>query len=120
MSLARTVIGRSKRLAKAVMRQYVGRTQTQVRAAAPEYWGLSRTASGALALDGLVLHELGQEWGFPLHIVNAARLRDNARRFLEVPSGRQRGCEVYYSYKTNPIPGVLAELHAVGLGAEVI
>lgn len=120
MTLVRTVIGRSKAIAKALVRRYTANSAPHVRPAPPEHWGLTRTESGALALDGLVLHELGQRWGFPLHIVNAARLRDNARRFLAVPKGRNRGCEVYYSYKTNPIPGVLTELHALGLGAEVI
>jgi len=120
MTLVRTVIGRSKALAKALARRYVANAQPQVCPAPPEHWGLTRTSSGALALDGLVLHDVGREWGFPLHIVNAARLRDNARRFLAVPEGQERGCEVYYSYKTNPIPGVLSELHSSGLGAEVI
>ena len=30
------------------------------------------------------------------------------------------GCEVFYSYKTNPVPAVLERLHAAGVGAEVI
>ena len=120
MSLRRVVIGRSKALAKAVAAVYLGNGRPKIPAAPPEHWGLARTASGALALDGLTLHEVGLRWGFPLHIVNAARLRANAKRFLAVPAGRERGCEAYYSYKTNPIPGVLTELHALGVGAEVI
>ncbi len=120
MNLARAAITRAKTAVKALARRYVGRTAPQIRAAPPEHWGLTRTGAGALALDGHVLHDLGRQWGFPLHIVNAKRVRDNARRFLAVPAGRERGCEVYYSYKTNPIPGVLTELHALGLGAEVI
>ena len=76
--------------------------------------------SGALALDGISLHGLGEQWGFPLHVVSAARLRDNARRFLAAPPGSETRCEVFYSYKTNPVPGVLSELHALGVGAEVI
>jgi len=110
---------RSTHLIKAVLRRWLGSAPT-VRPSPPEHWGLTRTADGALALDGLVLHELGRQWGFPLHIVNARRLRENARRFLAVPAGSQTGCEVYYSYKTNPVPGVLRALHALGVGAEVI
>jgi diaminopimelate decarboxylase len=53
-------------------------------------------------------------------VVHAAKLRDNARAFLTAPAGTQRGCEVFYSYKTNPVPGVLSFLHGLGLGAEVI
>jgi tryptophan synthase beta subunit len=55
-----------------------------------------------------------------LHLVHAARLRDNARRFQAAPDGQARECEIFYSYKTNPVPGVLRELHRAGLGAEVI
>src|SRR4029450_9240721 len=43
---------------------------------------------------------------------------DNARRFLAAPAGLKSRCEVFYSYKTNPIPGVLSELHPLGIGAE--
>jgi diaminopimelate decarboxylase len=120
MNLRRAVISRSKALAKTMVGVYLGNAQPQVRPAVPAHWGLAQTASGALTLDGIVLHDLGLRWGFPLHIVNAARLRDNARRFMGVPAGQALGCEVYYSYKTNPVPGVLAELHALGVGAEVI
>jgi len=109
----------SKRLAKRVLRRFLG-SAAQGRPPAPEYWGLSRTAAGDVSLDGVTLRQLAQEWGSPLHIVNARRLRENAGRFLAVPAGRRAGCEVYYSYKTNPIAGVLQELHALGVGAEVI
>jgi diaminopimelate decarboxylase len=71
-------------------------------------------------LDGIALHDLLAKWGSPLHVVNGRRLRENASRFLSVPQGCDKGCEVFYSYKTNPVPGVLSILHASGLGAEVI
>jgi diaminopimelate decarboxylase len=120
MTIARSLVRMSKRMAKRALRPLLGASRNHTRPAEPEYWGLTRTPSGALALDGIPLHDLGAHWGFPLHIVNAARLRRNAARFLAVPGGRQAGCEVFYSYKTNPIPGVLSQLHAAGLGAEVI
>ena len=110
----------AKRLLKTVLRRALAASPPDVQPPPPEHWGLSRTTSGALALDGIVLHDLGRERGFPLHIVNAARLRDNARRFQAIPAGHTAGCEVFYSYKTNPVPGVLRELHALGIGAEVI
>src|SRR5690606_17707874 len=53
------------------------------------------------------------------HVVHAEALRRNARAFLETDDGGQP-CEVYYSYKTNPIGGVLRLLHDEGIGAEVI
>jgi diaminopimelate decarboxylase len=81
---------------------------------------LEITPQGRLALEGLDLHALGTAWGFPVHVVNGARLRANAQRFLTTPAGQPTGCEVFYSYKTNPVPGALQRLHALGIGAEVI
>ncbi len=83
-------------------------------------WRLSRTASGGLTRDGVVLSELLERWGSPLHVVDPARLAANAAAFTACPAGASRACEVYYSYKTNPVPGVLRMLHASGLGAEVV
>lgn len=90
------------------------------RSIAPEHWGLERDADGALSWGGVNLTQLATSYGSPLHVVNSERLRENARRFLSKPNGSARGCEVFYSYKTNPVPAVLCELHAAGIGAEVI
>jgi diaminopimelate decarboxylase len=87
---------------------------------ASEHWGLDISASGNLSLAGVDLAQLATDHGSPLHVVDGARLRRNAERFLAVPPGARVGCEVYYSYKTNPVPGMLAELHRSGIGAEVI
>jgi diaminopimelate decarboxylase len=83
-------------------------------------WGLAEDPTGALTLHTCVLHDLQRRWGSPLHVVDARRLAQNAARFQAVPRGATRGCEVYCSYKTNPVPGVLRMLHAYGLGAEVV
>jgi diaminopimelate decarboxylase len=83
-------------------------------------WGLARDASGALVLDGVELRGLLDRMGSPLYVVDAARLASNAARFTARPGGASRSCEVYYSYKTNPIPGVLRVLHERGVGAEVV
>jgi len=66
------------------------------------------------------LARLVPRFGSPLHVVSAARLRGNASAFLRVPKGAAIGAEVFYSYKTNPIPGALRVLHGRGVGAEVI
>ena len=116
MSVVRT----SKSTLKRALRPFVGRSKTTVPATAPAHWGLQRTPDGQLELEGVDLHTLGAEWGFPLHVVNGARLRDNANRFLAAPPGQISGCEVFYSYKTNPVPGLLTRLHGLGIGAEVI
>jgi diaminopimelate decarboxylase len=85
----------------------------------PSHWGLTEKPGG-LAYEGLDLHGLLAKWGSPLHVVQGARLASNIHAFLcpRRPSGAQ--CEVFYSYKTNPIPGVLTRMHALGVGAEVI
>ena len=86
----------------------------------PEHWGLGRSAHGALQLGNVTLAELCERHGSPLHVVSGARLRDNAERFLNAPADLGATSEVFFSYKTNPIPGVLRELHDAGIGAEVI
>jgi diaminopimelate decarboxylase len=83
-------------------------------------WGLQRDASGRLARAGLPLSELVARFGSPLFVIDAQRLDANAAAFLSVPVQAAAGLECYYSYKTNPVPHVLARLHARGVGAEVI
>jgi diaminopimelate decarboxylase len=78
------------------------------------------TCQGHLAFDGISLASLREKWGSPLHVVLARRLRQNASDFLAINEGHRRRAEFYYSYKSNPIPGVLRLLHDVGIGAEVI
>jgi diaminopimelate decarboxylase len=82
-------------------------------------WDLTRNAAGALSRAGVPLLDLMDRWGSPLHVVDERKLVANARAFLMPPPGARKGCEVYYSYKTNPIPEVLRRLHAHGAGAEV-
>jgi diaminopimelate decarboxylase len=69
--------------------------------------------SGGLTLGGVALQQLLERFGSPLHVVHAAQLDRNVHAF-------RGGCDVFYSYKTNPVPGVLRRLHARGVGAEVI
>ncbi|MGW3498352.1 transposase [Streptomyces sp. NPDC001020] len=85
----------------------------------PETWGLTR-AEGALCLEGRSLSGLADRWGSPLFVVHGARLAENVRRFQQVPRGRSLSVEVFYSYKTNPIPAVLQRLSQLGVGAEVV
>jgi diaminopimelate decarboxylase len=87
---------------------------------APEHWGLARAADGALQLGNVTLAALCERHGSPLHVVSGPRLRENARRFQNANPVPGAESEVFFSYKTNPIPGVLRELHDAGIGAEVI
>lgn len=83
-------------------------------------WGLHRGPDGVLAQRGVRLDTVLAAHGSPIHVVDAHKLKQNAADFLAVPAGLSRGCEVAYSFKTNPVPGVLRRLSACGVGAEVI
>ena len=85
----------------------------------PRTWGLADDGQLGLTLQGLPLTDLVRKWGSPLYVMDAHALRDNARRFMR-PNGTPSRCEVYYSYKTHPVPWALGVLHAEGIGAEVI
>jgi len=86
----------------------------------PELWGLNKTGEGHLMIGGCDAVELADEYGTPLYAVNETRLRENYNHFFEAFSSRYPQVEVYYSYKTNCIPGVLEVLHNSGAKAEVI
>lgn len=86
----------------------------------PHHWGLEVTPTGRLACDGIEIAGLRDRFGSPLHVVLGHRLRANAESFQARSSSGHSQAEVFYSYKTNPVPGVLRRIHDLGLGAEVI
>ena len=86
----------------------------------PEDWGLSVEPSGALALDGHGLVGLAQAFGTPLHVVSAPHLRRTAGAFLAAGRAAYPGAvSVHYALKCNGVPGVVEQIRAAGLGAEV-
>jgi diaminopimelate decarboxylase len=117
VSLKQRALRTTKQLIRSAVTPMAQRLATRAPALPPAQWGLEVTSDGQLTVDGLSLHALRERWGSPLHIVRADKLRENVRAFQEVGGD---ACEVYYSYKTNPIPGMLKLLHAQGVGAEVI
>jgi diaminopimelate decarboxylase len=116
----RTLIKRFKHQFKHVLGPTIKRYTPQRTNLSPSLWGLQHDAAGGLSLDGISLRELLDRYGSPLHVVDRRKLDQNVADFLAPPPGATRGCEVYYSYKTNPIPGVLQRMHHQGIGAEVI
>lgn len=86
----------------------------------PRRWDLEVTETGRLAHEGMPLSSLRERWGSPLHVVLASRLRRNAQEYLASGASGPVRADVFYSYKTNPVPGVLRLLHQAGVGAEVI
>lgn len=83
------------------------------------HWGLSIGTNGTLHWGDHDLVELAREHGSPLYVVNGDRLTEAAEAAI-APCTSGAGADVFYSYKTNPIPAVLQRLHAAGIGAEVI
>ncbi len=73
-------------------------------------------AGGSLARHGTALADLVERFGSPLHVIDGVGLE---RVRPPTPSARG-GADVFFSYKTNPVPGTLRILHAAGIGAEVI
>jgi diaminopimelate decarboxylase len=83
------------------------------------HWDLTVGGDHTLWLRSHRLASLAERFGTPLHVVDADRLERTAREAL-APVVNGRGAEIFYSYKTNPVPEVLRRLHALGVGAEVI
>lgn len=112
------------RRARERIKQLLGPAVRQYRSGgnqlSPAQWGLTVTPPGHLAFDGVSLASLRQRWGSPLHVVLARRLRANASEFLAINDAGRSRAEIFYSYKSNPVPGVLQLLHDLGIGAEVI
>jgi len=90
------------------------------RAYPPEDWGLSVEPSGTLALEGHRLVDLAQAFGTPLHVVSTHQLQGSARAFLASARAAYPGpVSVHYALKCNGVPGVVEQIRAAGLGAEV-
>jgi diaminopimelate decarboxylase len=109
-----------KKKLKKILKPAVQRLRTVERQLEPGQWGMTVTPEGNLAVDGICLASLREKWGSPLHVVLAGRLRRNVADFLAINRGGRTRAEVFYSYKSNPVPGVLAFLRDMGIGAEVI
>lgn len=117
-SAARPVADRVKPLAKSAIGTAV-RSRSTGNTLTPEVWGLDRDEAGRLRVQSTPVTELVERHGGPLHIVDGSALRRNAARFLQAGPDGKPLVEAYYSYKSNPVPGVLQLLDRCGVGAEV-
>jgi len=107
----------------AVKRHFIDRSrrqQEQNGTPSFHHWGLELNAQNQLAVAGVNLHDLAARYGSPLLVVNQAKLIEDAEAIQKAIERCGRGSKVVYSYKTNCIPGILKDIHKVGLGAEVI
>jgi diaminopimelate decarboxylase len=117
------VIGATGRRVKELVRTRVGPVVARrqpTRVDLPHAtWGLSIGSNGTLWSGDVDLQELARDRGTPVHLVRADRLDRNAAA-VRSTHGRSVDVDVFYSYKTNPVPAVLQRLHGPGIGAEVI
>lgn len=117
------MLGTAREAVKQVIKRHVGPAVAKrrpVRTDLPHArWGLSVGANGRLCHGDVDLSELTERFGSPLHVVDGARLDAAAAAALE-PHRSGEGADIFYSYKTNPVPAVLRRLHGAGIGAEVI
>ena len=89
-------------------------------AIAPAAWGATIGDSGNLVIGGVDVADLARDYGTPLHVVNHSRLIADYERFESSFKSLYPNIAIGYSYKTNPLPGVISALHAAGALAEVI
>ncbi len=82
-------------------------------------WGLSLSEDGTVTGEGVGIQALTAQFGSPLHVVCGSALAANIDEAI-APSLAGTGADIFYSYKTNPIPDVLGRIHKGGIGAEVI
>jgi diaminopimelate decarboxylase len=86
----------------------------------PELWDAGVDRTGHMTIGGCDVVELAERFGTPLYVVDRSRLERNYTTFVQSFRAHHPHVELDYSYKTNPLPGALRELHRMGAGAEVI
>jgi diaminopimelate decarboxylase len=85
-----------------------------------DLWGLDSNSSGHLMIQGIDSVHLSEEYGTPLFVIDKNRLKTNYFHFYNCFKENYPNVEIAYSYKTNPLPGVLKLLHEFGASAEVV
>ncbi len=86
----------------------------------PSLWGWESSSDGQLCVSGRRARDLAESHGTPLHVVHLAQLRKTHDDFLRPFRDAYPATRLATSYKTNPLPSVLAALHGMGTYAEVI
>jgi diaminopimelate decarboxylase len=84
-----------------------------------ESWSLVRLGED-LHWGGCNLRSLGESYGTPLYVVNAGVLKRCYDSLREVFQEEDFDPQLFFSCKTNPVPGVLSLLAGWGCGLEVI
>lgn len=84
------------------------------------HWGYGINDKGHLQIDGCDVVSIAKEFKTPVHVVAKSKLIDNCHRLKMALQETIGYSQIFYSYKTNCVPGVLELLHQQGFGAEVI
>ena len=84
------------------------------------HWDCVVNSDGHLEAGGCDLVAVAREHGTPVHVVSKRALLANCQAAQRSLRKSLKNVEVFYSYKTNCVPGVLNIIHGQGIGAEVI
>lgn len=71
---------------------------------------------GVLTVEGVSVADLANEFGSPLFIYSAARMRESLDRIRTATHHR---ADLFYSIKANPHPAIVKVFHEAGAGAEI-
>ncbi len=83
-------------------------------------WNLRVNAAGRLVYAGHDVLALVADAGTPVHLLDVARLDANLDAFQRPRGPSGQAAEVFYSFKTQPLPWIIKRLMGRGAGAEVI
>lgn len=83
-------------------------------------WGFHSNEKQHLVLGGCDCVELAEKYGTPLFVCDKTLLENNFDQFQGSLASHAIRFEILYSYKTNPVPGIIRALHDKGAGAEVV
>lgn len=84
------------------------------------HWGFDVNQLGHMVVDGCDVVDTTREYDTPLHLVSSQKLLENCARIKQAAARSPLNFEIFYSYKTNCVPGILALIHEQSIGAEVI
>lgn len=112
--LRRKARGKAKRVLAPLARRV-----TSVVPADPTDWGLAVNGAGHLMWGQRDLVDLVREFGSPLHVINSCVVESAVERARDAGIDNAK-TRLFYSYKTNPVPGLLRLLDSLDIGAEVV
>lgn len=114
----RTAAGRAKPVLKTAVGQYL-KSRADGRTLTPDVWGLERDTNGRLLVQGMPITDVVARHGGPLHVIDGDAVRRNVAAFATPGPDGTPLVETYYSYKSNPVPGLLQFMYQLGIRAEV-